>query len=91
MWNENWIHTLGGGKKEAGMRGDNKWPPEEVKRQSEVDNEQRRQLALGPVFRPRRVNKVILFFQKKNSAVLCVFFHWLTFQLSSIPLRFCET
>lgn len=75
MRNENWIHILGGGKKEAGMRGDNKWPPEEVKRQSEVDNEQRRQLALGPVFRPRRVNKVILasFFLKKN-LFCCVLF-----------------
>lgn len=45
------------------MRGDQKWPPEDVKRQSEVENEQRRQLALGPAFRPRKVNKVInLFF-----------------------------
>lgn len=40
------------------MRGDNKWPPEEVKKQSEIDNDQRRQLALGPAFRPRRINKV---------------------------------
>lgn len=40
------------------MRGDNKWPPEEVKRQSDVDNDQRRKLALGPAFRPRRINKV---------------------------------
>lgn len=42
----------------ANMRGDNKWPPEEVKKQSDVDNQQRRQLALGPAFRPRRINKV---------------------------------
>lgn len=42
------------------MRGDQKWPPEEhVKRQSDIDNEQRRLLALGPATRPRRVNKVI--------------------------------
>lgn len=41
------------------MRGDQKWPPEEYKKQSEIDNEQRRKLALGPAFRPRRVNKVI--------------------------------
>lgn len=46
---------IGGGN----MRGDQKWPPEEVKRQSEIENEQRRKLALGPAFRPRRVNKVI--------------------------------
>lgn len=37
--------------------GDQKWPPEEYKKQSEIENEQRRQLALGPAFRPRRVNK----------------------------------
>lgn len=42
------------------MRGDQKWPPEDhVKRQSDIDNEQRRLLALGPATRPRRVNKVI--------------------------------
>jgi len=48
------AHSFGGG---GNMRGDNKWPPEEVKRRSEIENEQRRQLALGPAFRPRRVNK----------------------------------
>lgn len=41
------------------MRGDQKWPPEEYKRQSDFENEQRRQLALGPATRPRRINKVI--------------------------------
>lgn len=40
------------------MRGDLKWPPPEYKKQSEIDNEQRRQLAQGPACRPRRVNKV---------------------------------
>ena len=40
------------------MRGDLKWPPEEYKKQSEVDNEKRRQVAAGPVCRPRRVAKV---------------------------------
>lgn len=49
------AQMIGGGN----MRGDQKWPPEEVKRQSEIENEQRRNLALGPAFRPRRVNKVI--------------------------------
>lgn len=49
------------------MRGDNKWPPEEYKKQSEIDNEQRRQLALGPTFRPRRINKVnpFTFYEKQ--------------------------
>lgn len=40
------------------MRGDQKWPPQEYKLQSEIDNEARRQLAQGPVLRPRRVQKV---------------------------------
>ena len=43
------------------MRGDNKWPPAGVKSQSEVDNEDRRKVALGPAFRPRRINKVNTF------------------------------
>ncbi|CAG9800055.1 unnamed protein product [Chironomus riparius] len=41
----------------ANMRGDTKWPPTEYKMQAEVENEERRKLALGPVFRPKRVNK----------------------------------
>lgn len=41
------------------MRGDQKWPPEQYKRQSDVDNDERRKLASGPVCRPRRVQKVI--------------------------------
>lgn len=50
------VVVIGGGN----MRGDQKWPPENyAKRQSDIDNEQRRQLALGPATRPRRVNKVI--------------------------------
>lgn len=48
------AHSFGGG---SNMRGDQKWPPEEVKRQSEIENELRRQVALGPATRPRRVNK----------------------------------
>ncbi len=43
----------------ANRRGDAKWPPESYKQQSEVDNEARRRLALGPAFRPKRVNRVI--------------------------------
>jgi hypothetical protein len=56
-----WIHNfvsfrlLAGG---SNMRGDQKWPPEEVKKQSEIDNEHRKALAQGPVFRPKRVAKV---------------------------------
>lgn len=61
-WNDKKIHVTGGNN----MRGDLKWPPEEVKKQSEIENEQRRQLALGPAFRPRRVNKVITLFWRKQ-------------------------
>lgn len=42
------------------MRGDQKWPPQEYK-QSEVGNAERVKLAQGPVFRPRRVQKVNFF------------------------------
>lgn len=42
----------------AHRRGDSKWPPAEYKQQSELDNEERRRIALGPAFRPKRVNKV---------------------------------
>lgn len=40
------------------MRGDQKWPPENVRSQAEIENEQRRRVAAGPAFRPRRANKV---------------------------------
>ncbi|XP_037036406.1 AT-rich interactive domain-containing protein 1A isoform X1 [Bradysia coprophila] len=46
--------SFGGG---TNMRGDQKWPPQEYKLQSEIDNEARRRLAQGPVLRPRRVQK----------------------------------
>ncbi|EDS35148.1 conserved hypothetical protein [Culex quinquefasciatus] len=39
------------------MRGDQKWPPAEVKKQSELENEERRRLAQEPAFRPRKVQK----------------------------------
>ncbi|XP_050463859.1 proteoglycan 4-like isoform X1 [Cataglyphis hispanica] len=39
------------------MRGDLKWPPASVKAQVEAENRARIELAKGPVFRPRRVNK----------------------------------
>lgn len=42
------------------MRGDQKWPPQEYK-QSDLDNVERVKLAQGPVFRPRRVQKVNFF------------------------------
>uniref|UniRef100_U5EML1 Putative basic-leucine zipper bzip transcription factor n=1 Tax=Corethrella appendiculata TaxID=1370023 RepID=U5EML1_9DIPT len=41
----------------SNMRGDEKWPPAEYKSQADVDNQQRKQIALGPAFRPRRQNK----------------------------------
>lgn len=40
------------------MRGNQKWPPQQEVKQSDIDNEARKQLAKGPVFRPRRVEKV---------------------------------
>lgn len=49
------------------MRGDQKWPPEEYKRQSEVDNEERRKLAQQPAFRPRRQQKDYGAFFAKNA------------------------
>lgn len=39
------------------MRGDLKWPPPSVKAQTEAENQARMELAKGPAFRPRRVNK----------------------------------
>ncbi|XP_032669163.1 vegetative cell wall protein gp1-like isoform X2 [Odontomachus brunneus] len=39
------------------MRGDLKWPPASVKAQVEAENQARVELAKGPAFRPRRVNK----------------------------------
>jgi hypothetical protein len=46
--------SFGGG---TNMRGDQKWPPQEYKLQSEIDNEARRRLAQGRLLRPRRVQK----------------------------------
>nr|XP_023013188.1 LIM domain-binding protein 3 isoform X2 [Leptinotarsa decemlineata] len=46
--------TLKGGKH---LRGDLKWPPENVKSQAEEENRLRLELAKGPVFRPKRPNK----------------------------------
>jgi hypothetical protein len=48
-------------------RGDLKWPPNEYKMQAEVENEQRRKLALGPAFRPKRVNKDYTGFFAQNA------------------------
>ena len=53
--NFKYILDVGG----ANKRGDTKWPPENCKQQSEIDNEARRMIALGPAFRPKRVNRVI--------------------------------
>ncbi|CAH1111684.1 unnamed protein product [Psylliodes chrysocephalus] len=46
--------NLKGGKH---LRGDLKWPPEEVKMQAEEENRLRLELAKGPVCRPRKVKK----------------------------------
>uniref|UniRef100_A0A1B6KKF4 Zasp-like motif domain-containing protein n=1 Tax=Graphocephala atropunctata TaxID=36148 RepID=A0A1B6KKF4_9HEMI len=46
--------TVKGGSR---SRGDQKWPPETVKQQSEVENQARIALAKGPACRPRRVQK----------------------------------
>jgi hypothetical protein len=42
----------------SNMRGDLKWPPQEYKEAAARENQERRQLALGPVCRPRKVNRV---------------------------------
>ncbi|XP_020816790.1 glutenin, high molecular weight subunit PW212 isoform X3 [Drosophila serrata] len=47
------VSYQGGSK----LRGDLKWPPPEYKEAAARENEERRQLALGPVCRPRRVNR----------------------------------
>lgn len=63
IFNSKTIFTfISGG---TNMRGDQKWPPQDY-RQSHVDNETRRQIALGPVFRPRRVEKVNFFSNPNN-------------------------
>lgn len=46
--------TLQGG---TNMRGDQKWPPAEVKAAVAAENEARMQLAKGPACRPRKVKK----------------------------------
>ncbi|XP_053687260.1 putative mediator of RNA polymerase II transcription subunit 26 [Sabethes cyaneus] len=49
------------------MRGDQKWPPAEYKKQSELENEERRRLAQQPAFRPRKVQKDYSDFFAKNA------------------------
>lgn len=49
------------------MRGDQKWPPAEVKKQSELENEERLKLAQQPAFRPRKVQKDYTDFFAKNA------------------------
>lgn len=39
------------------MRGDQKWPPQEVKEAVAAENDARRQLAKGPACRPRKVTE----------------------------------
>uniref|UniRef100_T1PG47 Topoisomerase 2-associated protein PAT1 n=1 Tax=Musca domestica TaxID=7370 RepID=T1PG47_MUSDO len=55
---------LSGGSK---LRGDLKWPPPEYKEAAARENEERRQLALGPVCRPRKVNRDYSSFFAKNA------------------------
>lgn len=47
------MYILGG----SNMRGDQKWPPASVKAQVDQENEQRKLIAKGPAFRPRKVQK----------------------------------
>ncbi|KAH8242427.1 hypothetical protein KR032_006425 [Drosophila birchii] len=56
------VSYQGGSK----LRGDLKWPPPEYKEAAARENEERRQLALGPVCRPRRVNRDYTTFFAKN-------------------------
>ncbi|XP_049314346.1 uncharacterized protein LOC105231469 isoform X2 [Bactrocera dorsalis] len=51
----------------SNMRGDLKWPPPEYKEAAIRENEERRQLALGPVCRPRKVNRDYTTFFAKNA------------------------
>ncbi|KNC34361.1 hypothetical protein FF38_05937 [Lucilia cuprina] len=53
-YRESSTDSLGG----SSMRGDLKWPPPEYKEAAAKENEERRKLALGPVCRPRKVNRV---------------------------------
>ncbi|KAH8303000.1 hypothetical protein KR044_013010 [Drosophila immigrans] len=56
------VSYQGGSK----LRGDLKWPPPEYKEAAVRENEERRLLALGPVCRPRRVNRDYTPFFAKN-------------------------
>ncbi|KAH8371216.1 hypothetical protein KR093_006643 [Drosophila rubida] len=56
------VSYQGGSK----LRGDLKWPPPEYKEAAVRENEERRLLALGPVCRPRRVNRDYTSFFAKN-------------------------
>ncbi|XP_041450857.1 bromodomain-containing protein DDB_G0280777 isoform X10 [Drosophila obscura] len=56
------VSYQGGSK----LRGDLKWPPPEYKEAAARENEERRQLALGPVCRPRKVNRDYTSFFAKN-------------------------
>ncbi|XP_051861233.1 uncharacterized protein LOC117572306 isoform X5 [Drosophila albomicans] len=56
------VSYQGGSK----LRGDLKWPPPEYKEAAVRENEERRLLALGPVCRPRRVNRDYTTFFAKN-------------------------
>jgi hypothetical protein len=59
------LHNLGG----SFRRGDSRWPPatasnNENLKQSDLDNEARRRVAMGTAFRPKRVNRVVRSFMR---------------------------
>ncbi|XP_037811762.1 uncharacterized protein LOC119603705 [Lucilia sericata] len=62
-YRESSTDSLGG----SSMRGDLKWPPPEYKEAAAKENEERRKLALGPVCRPRKVNRDYTSFFAKNA------------------------
>uniref|UniRef100_A0A1A9WG47 Zasp-like motif domain-containing protein n=1 Tax=Glossina brevipalpis TaxID=37001 RepID=A0A1A9WG47_9MUSC len=51
----------------SNMRGDLKWPPPEYKEAAARENEERRQIAKGPAFRPRKTHRDYSAFFAKNA------------------------
>ncbi|KAL9908697.1 uncharacterized protein ACN427_004233 isoform 4-T10 [Glossina fuscipes fuscipes] len=51
----------------SNMRGDLKWPPPEYKEAAARENEERRQIAMGPACRPRKTNRDYTAFFAKNA------------------------
>lgn len=40
------------------MRGDKKWPPEHTRQQMQEEEEEQKKIAQGPVFKPKKAEKV---------------------------------